>query len=787
MGNCIICGTTTDGPICDTHQEDVVFEFRGDSPSQLTEGRFYEGVVDGYADFGVFVDLSDSVTGLLHRSKLDRRLESLDWDPGDHVYVQVTNVRDNGDVDLGWSIRQSERDFRGRLIDSPEGDFLAEEEESEGGASEEEPETGAEADAESETETETGEPETGEPGTGGETEGKAESETSVEAETSTETESETSGDGEAERGDETGATPAPTAGQGRAEALSEGAEPEAGTGHESASGSESESDARSEGAAPESEFEPEKTENGEGEAERTDETAESNGEPEESVEVERAPVETLRERVGDTIAIEGEIVSVRQTSGPTVFELRDETAVVDCAAFEEAGVRAYPEVETGDVVRLTGEVRVRRDELQVETEELAVLEGDEREAVEERMAAALDEEAQPERVEPLAVDEVIADLNEDLREAATAIRRAVAESRPVVVRHAATTDGYVAGAAIERAVLPLVAEEHAASDASYHYFDRRPLEGDVYDMDDATKDVTGMLGDQERHDEKFPLFVFAAAGGTRESLDGLGLLEVYDAERVVIDGQPVDEEVREAVETTVAPDAAERTATTVGATLAAAINDAIRDDLAHLPAVSYWDDTPEQYVELAEQAGVDAETASQLREAVALEAYYQSYEDKRELIIDLLFERDEGGDGVGLAEQVATQFETKMEAEMDTALANLERREAAGVSFAVLDTDSYTHRFDFPPKRLLLDELHRRVAEGDRFVTIGIAKDELFLRATQQLDLRAIADEVAESAENAGVAARGAREGKIEFLSGERDEVLKAVIRAVADRVAAAA
>ena len=730
MGNCIICGTATDGPICDTHQEDVVFEFEGNSPSQLTEDRFYEGTVDGYADFGVFVDLSNSVTGLLHRSKLDRRLESLDWEPGDSVFVQVTNVRDNGDVDLGWSIRQSDRDFRGRLIDAPEGDSLVDEEDDEGNADP--------ADAQS-----------------------------ARAPTS-EPESNPDPDPEPEPEPESDPEPAPTPGQARAQAETE-TEVEEDDGSDVAADSE-----------PDSEPEPETAE----EPETTEEP-----EPAETAGIERAVVVDLRERVGDTIAIEGEVVSVRQTSGPTVFELRDETAVVDCAAFEEAGVRAYPDIETGDIVRLTGEVRVRRDELQVETEELVALAGEERDAVEERMAAALDEEAEPERVEPLAEDPVVESLNDDLGEAATAIRRAVAESRPVVIRHAATTDGYVAGAAIERAVLPLVAEEHAASDASYHYFDRRPLEGAVYDMDDATKDVTGMLGDRERHDEKFPLFVFAAAGGTRESLDGFDLLDVYDAERVMIDGQAVDDEVRDTVETTVAPDVdtAERSAATVAATLAASVNDAIRDDLTHLPAVSYWDDAPEAYVDLAADAGVDAGTAAQLRQAVALEAYYQSYEDKRELIIDLLFERGEGGDGVGLAEQVAEQFETKLEAEMDTALANLERREAAGVNFAVLDTDSYTHRFDFPPKRLLLDELHRREAEGERFVTIGIAKDELFLRATEELDLRAIAEEVAEEAEHAGVAARGAREGKIEFLSGERDAVLKAVIKAVADRVAAAA
>src|SRR5699024_809954 len=124
MGSCIICGTSTDGYICESHEEDVAFEFEGSHANQLTPGRFYRGSVDGFAEFGVFVDIGDSVTGLLHRSELDRRLESLDWDSGDTVYVQVTDVHDNGNVDLTWSIRQSEREFRGSLVDTPEGDEL---------------------------------------------------------------------------------------------------------------------------------------------------------------------------------------------------------------------------------------------------------------------------------------------------------------------------------------------------------------------------------------------------------------------------------------------------------------------------------------------------------------------------------------------------------------------------------------------------------------------------------------------------------------------------------------
>ncbi|MFW6000390.1 MAG: hypothetical protein ACOCPY_02925, partial [Halorubrum sp.] len=59
MGSCIICGTDVrGGRVCDSHQEDVAFDFRGDSPEDLVPSRFYRGVVDGYAEFGVFVDLA---------------------------------------------------------------------------------------------------------------------------------------------------------------------------------------------------------------------------------------------------------------------------------------------------------------------------------------------------------------------------------------------------------------------------------------------------------------------------------------------------------------------------------------------------------------------------------------------------------------------------------------------------------------------------------------------------------------------------------------------------------
>ena len=694
------------------HEEDVVFDFRGDSPDELVSGRFYRGVVDGYAEFGVFIDLAPGVTGLLHRSELDRRLESLEWEPGDDVFVQVKGVRDNGNIDLGWSIRQTEREFRGVLVHDGETEY--------------EPEASPEKST-------------------GDEPAKAAADESVTAADDDE--------------------PPEPADNGPAESANDDKPAESvdtGAGDDTAV---REPDDESTG-------EPETTEPATEATADTDETTEP---------PERISIDTLTDAVGQAVRLEGEVVSVRQTGGPTVFELRDETGVVDAAAFIEPGVRAYPDVEVGDTIRLDGEVERRRGDIQVETDALVILEADEAEAVRRRLAEALTAEARPEGLQPLAGDEAVAELGEGLLDAAEAIRRAVLESRPVVVRHPATADGYVAGAAIERATLPLIREEHAKSDAEYHYFTRRPLEDPVYGMNDATNDATRMLQDRDRHDEKLPLFVLVGTGSTVESADGLELLSVYGVNAVVIDAAVADPETRETVDTLVSPELAavdaDLSTGALAASLASAVNDEVRADLVHLPAVSYWSDTPDRYAELAHNAGYDLERVAELREAIALEAYYQSYQDKRELITDLLFE--DGGD---LAAHVSEQFREKLETEIETASANVITEAVDGVEFSVLDTDGYTHRFDFPPTPLLLDDLHRRHANGEPFATVGIGTDELYVRATTDLSVRDVADRAAEIAPAADVSTAGLREGKIEFLSGERDAVEDAVVAAIAEQ-----
>lgn len=658
------------------HDEDVVFRFEGDRADQLTPGRFYEGTVDGFAEFGVFVDIGHSVTGLLHRSELDRRLESLDWEEGDTVFVQVTGVQENGNVDLSWSIRQSRSEFRAEAIDSPDGDQLID------------------------------------------------------------------GEGEEEDTTESDASPEHTAEQKT---------------------SPKETTTRTE------------TTNG-----GTSTVQQVGSEPVESAPPERVTVEALTESVGERVRIEGRIVDVYQTGGPTIFEIRDETGVAECAAFKEAGVRAYSEVDVGTLVRLTGEVEQRHGGVQIETESLKPLEAADAETVVSRLNDAIESKAHPGEIELLADDSALNGLEETIAAAAATVRRAVIESRPIVLRHSATADGYVAGAAIERAVLPLVRDQHERRDAQYHYFDRQPLDGEDYDMAAATRDVTRMLDNRERHGEKLPLVVLVDTGSTNESRDGIELLDLYDVSHLVIDSEPGFE--TSDVAAGVVPETSGATTTVLAGNVACGVND-VREEIAHLPAVSYWEESPEGYAELAQEAGYDSDTACELREAVALEAYYQAYEDKRELIADLLFAGDE--EVRSLASHVSEQFRAKLSEELDTVRTHVQTHERDGVQVAVLDTDAFTHRFDFPPTTLLLDALFRELSsDHDRLLVVGIDEADLQIRSSEEIDVRELGERVAEHVPDSGVLTSGVRRGRLSYLIGEREAVRDATVEIATELVA---
>ncbi len=623
------------------HEEDILFEFRGSEAAELEAGRFYRGTVDGYADFGVFVRIGDSVTGLLHRSQLDTRLENLGWSEGDEVIVQVENVQNNGNVDLAWSIRQSDSEFRGESVHDPN------------------------ADAEPE-----GEPTSAAP--------QAEPATDEQPLTTTE-------------------------------------QPEQPT---------------------------------------EDATASTES-------VERVPIEQLDDAVGSSVMIEGVVANVRQTSGPTIFSIRDETGTAEIAAFESAGVRAYPSITADDAVEVLGVVERHRGDIQIESDEIALLEEAAADDLKGRIDSALVERAQPDAVEPLVEDPVIQKLMDDVAAVATAVRRAVIVRTPIVIRHPATADGVVGGAALERAIAGWIDQVHGDTVERYHLVRRRPLRDGAYDLGDAMFDVD--------RDGTQPFVLLVGAGSNSEDAAALEFLELFGVDGAIVDSNPRPADFSFGVRAVVEDD---RSATTVAATVGALVDPEAADSFVHLPAVSY-EEPPSVYRELAAAHGYDDEALTERHDAIALIAYYQRYDDKRELIEDLLFNGDAARE---LAGHISAQYRARLETALETARRNVDRISTVGGDLVMLDAEQDTHRFEFPPAAVLTDALHRD--EDAASVTVVLGVDECWIAGAEPSELPTVIDRVAAAVPHAGI--EPSRHG-MQFLSGRRDTVRTAIVEAITD------
>ncbi len=146
-------------------------------------------------------------------------------------------------------------------------------------------------------------------------------------------------------------------------------------------------------------------------------------------------------KIGRRVTIEGELAQIKQTSGPTIFTIIDETGTENAAAFIEAGVRAYPAANTGDIVRVSGEVMKRNNQLQIEVSSLDVLTGNEAGEVRGRIEAALDLRSEPADIPFLVESEVLTKLRPEMQKLAGIIRRAVFTQQPIILRHHADADG----------------------------------------------------------------------------------------------------------------------------------------------------------------------------------------------------------------------------------------------------------------------------------------------------------------------------------------------------------
>jgi RecJ-like exonuclease len=512
---------------------------------------------------------------------------------------------------------------------------------------------------------------------------------------------------------------------------------------------------------------------------------------------ERATVADLADAAGDQVHLEGRVVRINQTGGPTIIQVRDETGIVPCAAFEEAGVRAYPQIEVDDVVRVTGSVEGHEGSVQVEADDVAALDGAAAATVDERLEAAVADLASPADVDPLVDWPAFEKLSDDLRDVARRLRREVLEGRPIRMRHHADGDGLCASVPLQYALERFIDDVYADPDASTHLLKRLPSKAPFYELEDVTRDLNFALENRDRRGQKLPLLLMLDNGSTEEDTPAYRNLAHYDVPVLVVDHHhPDPEAVEPLVEDHVNPYLhGEDYRITTGmlcVELARMIDPELTDELRHVPAVAGLSDRSEgeampDYLDLAAEAGYDEDRLLEIGEALDYATYWLNYSAGRELVNDvLLVNSDDRERHAELVDTLAAAAERDVESQLDAVADHVtHERLDNGAHLYRIDVERHARRFTYPAPGKTTGKLHdRKVAEtGDPVITIGYGPDFAVLRSDGvRLDIPQMVADLQADIDGGGVSGGGHLVvGSIKFVKGMREPVVDALVEKMGD------
>jgi RecJ-like exonuclease len=247
--------------------------------------------------------------------------------------------------------------------------------------------------------------------------------------------------------------------------------------------------------------------------------------------------------VGKIFILQGIVDGVSQTEGPTLFYLDDGTGTFTLKAFEGPGKRAYPEIEVGDVVETKFKVKEYNGELEGDALKLIKLSGTQEEYVRKKYEETLRERAKPVTNEFMIKDNILEKLKPSFIKAATEIRLAIIQNRPIIIRHHNDADGYSSGFTLERAILPLIADQHNSSKAAWEFFVRSPCQAPFYEIDDSIRDSSMSLRNMAKFSNKMPLVIIADNGSTEQDLFGIQQGKIHGMDFIVVDHHPFDKDV----------------------------------------------------------------------------------------------------------------------------------------------------------------------------------------------------------------------------------------------------
>lgn len=493
---------------------------------------------------------------------------------------------------------------------------------------------------------------------------------------------------------------------------------------------------------------------------------------------------------GESFIITATIDKVMQTGGPTVFYVSDGTGTLAIKAFEKAGVRAFPEVDVSDAITTTVTIGEFNDGLEGEVQRLTKLTGEEKKRFEQDLIELERKRAKVEPIPFLVHSPILEKLKERFIKAATEIRLAIFQNRPIVIRHHNDTDGYSSGYALERAILPLIEAQHSSSvKAAWEFYTRSPCNAPMYEIEDSIRDTVHSLSNAAKFSNKMPLVLIVDTGSGKEDLLGVQQGRIHGLDFIVVDHHQFEEDLISA-ETLVhinpflvGENGAHFSAGMLCTELARFINPV--ENVVFIPALAGLadriDNPPvmKEYLKHAEAKGYSQELLADIATVIDFVSSKLRFMEAREYIEVLFGEpMDKQKKLVHLLAPHIRELDKKGLA-ITSAAAHHE--EVKGIHLQSVNIEATLPRGFYPKPGKCISSLHDHAQESKKItklVTLGILSDAITMRATDgaQFSVPDLVVFLNKKLPDAFVEGGGHKNaGSIKFIPRHQDAVVEAI------------
>ncbi len=500
---------------------------------------------------------------------------------------------------------------------------------------------------------------------------------------------------------------------------------------------------------------------------------------------------------GRMISLRGIVDSIAQTSGPTLFNVTDGTGTFVLKGFEGAGVRAYPQIEEGSAIESTIEVREFNNALEGEIIKMKKLDSVGQTKLKESIDKIQLERAAAKPMPFMVKTPILEKMKDRFVAAATEIRLAVINNRPIIIRHHNDCDGYSAGYVLERAILPLIQEQHSVDKALWQYFSRAPSMTPFYEIEDSIKDSSKALTGSAKFSEKIPLVLIVDNGSGPENLLSIQQGKVHGIDFIVVDHHaPEKDLISDEVLVHINPflvneDGDKISAGMLCAELARFVAQKDIPEIEYIPALSGLSDrinnppVMEEYMKYASKKGHTKQLMNDIASVVEFVSSKLRFMEAREYVSTVFGEKAE--QQKKLVSVLVPYIRKLQEKGLAIAKTLVKREEVGSVVLQSLDVEKSFSRNSYPKPGQTIGMLHDAYLsehKAARLISMAVLSDIIVLRASEESEfsVNEFIEHLNKACPEAFIEGGGHKQaGAIKFVPAKQSEVLAALKKFVSE------